>query len=60
MSDNAYSLAQVIVICTTLVVLQFLTAKSWDLEIVGEAGTLAGTGAVVILLEFIRNQRKKS
>ena len=58
MSHNAYSLAQVIVVCSTLVILQLLTAKSWDLEIVGEAGTLAGTGAGVILLEFIRNQRK--
>lgn len=58
MSNNAYSLAQVIVICGTLLILQLSTSTNFDVALDGEAGTLAGTGAVVILLEFIRNQRK--
>jgi hypothetical protein len=49
-----WKLGRVVVICAALVTLQLLTATQYDLAIDGEAGTLMGVAAVMLIQEFRR------
>jgi hypothetical protein len=57
MSNNAYSLARIGILCVTLLGLQLITSTSWDLALDGEAGALGGVGAMAVLLEFVRQKQ---
>ena len=49
-----WSLARVSIICATLLLLQPMTATSFDLALDGEAGTLGGVTLVAAVLEWLR------
>ena len=46
--------AHVLLICTTLLLLQLMTANSYDLALDGEAGAFVGVSLMVALSEFLR------
>ena len=48
--------ARVCVICGTLLVLQLLTATTYDVALNGEAGTLAGVALTAALVERLRQR----
>ena len=50
----AWGLARVSVICVTLLLLQLMTATSFDVSLDGEAGTLVGVTLVATVLEWLR------
>jgi|TARA_R110000824_G_scaffold7348_2_gene33045 hypothetical protein len=49
-----WKLARVFAVCGVLLTLQLLTATSYDLQLDGEAGTLAGVVLIQTLLEWTR------
>ena len=57
-SDPAHpvwKLLREVVLCAALLTMQLLTATTYDLALNGEAGTLAGVAAVMLLQEFRRS-----
>jgi len=54
-SHPVWKLLRVMVICVALLTLQLLTATHYDLALNGEAGTLAGVAAVMLIQEFRRS-----
>ena len=50
-----WKLLRVVVICGALLTFQLLTATHYDLALNGEAGTLAGVAAVMLIQEFRRS-----
>ena len=50
----SWKLARVVVVCGVLLTLQLLTATSYDLQLDGEAGTLAGVVLIQTVLEWAR------
>jgi|TARA_B100000949_G_C14165167_1_gene400868 hypothetical protein len=49
-------LARVCVVCLTLLLLQLLTATTYDVALNGEAGTLAGVALMALLVEFVKRK----
>ena len=54
-TSPAWGFARVCVICMTLLILQLLTATSYDVSLDGEAGALVGVGIASLLLELKRS-----
>ena len=54
-SHPVWKLLRVVVICGALLTFQLLTATHYDLALNGEAGTLAGVAAVMLIQEFRRS-----
>lgn len=51
-----WGLARVCVVCLTLLLLQVMTATTYDVALDGEAGTLAGVALMAVLVEFLRGK----
>jgi hypothetical protein len=49
-------LARVCVVCLTLLLLQLLTATTYDVALNGEAGTFAGVALMALLVEFVKRK----
>ena len=57
MNDHpGWRFASVVTVCVTLLLLQLITATSYDLELNGEAGTLLGVTLMATLLEWMRGR----
>lgn len=52
-----WGLLRIIVLCSTLLGLQFLTATHYDFALDGEAGVVGGVGMVAVILEWLRTKK---